>query len=161
MKKNNSIFWILGAGVFALLIFGVSKVVGSNEKLTREYDALFLKYATKYGLDPKMLKAIALNESTLGKNKGYEPIGGTSGLMQIKLSTAKDFFKNLTSLELTSDEKQVESAAAFLSSLSKQFNGDEKKTVMSYNQGAGNTRSGKTFAQPYWEKYLKHKQLIG
>ena len=158
---KNSFLWILGIGILSLIVFGVSKVVGSNEKLTRQYDALFLKYATKYGLDPKMLKAIALNESTLGKNKGYEPIGGTTGLMQIKLSTARDFFKNLTAIELEDDEKQIETASAFLASLKKQFNGDERKYVMSYNQGAGNTRAGKEFAKPYWEKYLKHKQLIG
>lgn len=158
---KNSFLWAIGAGILALIIFGVSKVVGSNEKLTRDYDALFIKYASKYGLNPLMLKAIALNESTLGKNKGYEPIGGTTGLMQIKLSTARDFFKNLTAIELENDEKQIETASAFLASLSKQFNGDERKTVMSYNQGAGNTRAGKEFAKPYWEKYLKHKQLIG
>ena len=158
---KNSFLWILGIGILSLIVFGVSKVVGSNEKLTRQYDALFLKYATKYGLDPKMLKAIALNESTKKKNKGYEPIGGTTGQMQIKLSTARDFFKNLTAIELEDDEKQIETASAFLASLKKQFNGDERKYVMSYNQGAGNTRSGKEYAKPYWEKYLKHKQLIG
>lgn len=161
MQKDNALFWAIGAGVLVIIIFGVSKVVGSNEKLTRQYDALFLKYATKYGLDAKMLKAIALNESTLGKNKGYEPIGGTTGLMQIKLSTARDFFKNLTAIELESDEKQIETASAFLASLKKQFNGDERKYVMSYNQGAGNTRAGKEYAADYYLKYLKHKQLIG
>lgn len=158
MKKEYVIFLILG--IVSLLTFGASKLVGSNDKLTRQYDELFLKYAVKFGLDPKMLKAIALNESSLGKNKGYEPIGGTTGLMQIKLSTAQDFFKNLTAVELEKDEKQVESAAAFLASLKKQFPGDEKKVVMSYNQGAGNTRAGKTYALPYWEKYLKNKALI-
>ena len=158
---KDSTLWIFGIGIFALIILGVSKVVGSNEKLTRQYDELFIKYANKYGLNPKMLKAIALNESTLGKNKGYEPIGGTTGLMQIKLSTARDFFKNLTATELENDEKQIETASAFLSSLSKQFSNDERKTVMSYNQGAGNTRAGKEYASGYWDKYLKHKQLIG
>lgn len=158
---KNSYLWAIGIGFFALLVFGVSKVVGSNEKLTRQYDALFLKYASKYGLDAKMLKAIALNESTLGKNKGYEPIGGTTGLMQIKLSTARDFFKNLTATQLENDEIQIETASAFLASLKKQFVGDERKIVMSYNQGAGNTRAGKEYAKPYWEKYLKHRQLIG
>ena len=157
--KNIWIF--VGVGLIALIVFGVSKMVGSNEKLTREYDELFLKYAVKYGLDPKMLKAIALNESTLGKNKGYEPIGGTTGLMQIKLTTAKDFFPKMTSEDLEKDENQVMAASAFLASLKKQFNGDEQKFVMSYNQGAGNTRAGKLYALPYWEKYLKHKALVG
>lgn len=158
---KNWLWWLLGAGFLFLIVKGVQMIVGSNEKLTRQYDSLFIKYAQEYGLNPIMLKAIALNESTLGKNKGYEPKGGTTGLMQIKLSTAQDFFKNLTAMELDKDETQIKTASAFLASLSKQFPGDEKKIVMSYNQGAGATRAGKTYAQPYWEKYLKHKQLIG
>lgn len=158
---KNWYLWLLGAGFLYLIFKGVQMIVGSNEKLTRQYDSLFIKYGQEFGLDPKMLKAIALNESTLGKNKGYEPKGGTTGLMQIKLSTAQDFFKNLTATELEKDEVQIKTASAFLASLKKQFNGDEKKTVMSYNQGAGATKAGKTYADPYWEKYLKHKQLIG
>lgn len=158
---KNAIWWILGAGLFYVIFLGVKKFVGSNEKLTRQYDSLFIKYAKDYKLNPLMLKAIALNESTLGKNKGYEPKGGTTGLMQIKLSTAQDFFKNLTAMELDKDEVQIKTASAFLASLSKQFSGDEKKIVMSYNQGAGATRAGKTYAEEYWQKYLKHKQLIG
>ena len=158
---KNILWWALGAGFLYLIFKGVSVIVGSNEKLTRQYDSLFIKYANEYGLDSKMLKAIALNESTLGKNKAYEPKGGTTGLMQIKLSTAQDFFKNLTAIELDKDEVQIKTASAFLASLKKQFAGDEMKIVMSYNQGAGATRAGKTYAQGYWEKYLKHKQLLG
>lgn len=139
----------------------VNETIGSNGKLTRQYDALFLKYATKYKLDPKMLKAIALNESSLGKNKGYEPKGGTNGLFQIKLSTARDFIKDLLPHQLETDEKQVETAALYLSSLSRMFKGDEKKIVMSYNQGQGATLKGKTYAEGYYQKYLKHKELIG
>lgn len=158
MKKE---YWIvLVLLVLGLITFGVSKLVGSNEKLSRAYDELFIKYGAMFGIDPKTLKAIALNESSLGKNKGYEPIGGTTGLMQIKLSTAKDFFPSLTAADLEKDDNQVKAAAAFLASLKKQFPGDEKKLVMSYNQGAGNTRAGKEYALGYWEKYLKNKALV-
>lgn len=155
-------FWAIIIIFFVLGFFGAKKlIVGSNEKLTRQYDDLFNKYGSRYGISPRLLKAIALNESSLGKNKGYEPKGGTTGLMQIKLSTAKDFFPQLTASELEKDEVQVMTASAFLASLKKQFNGDERKMVMAYNQGAGATRQGKMYASGYYEKYEKHKKLVG
>ena len=158
MQDKKIIYFILF--FLVLLIFGVSKIVGMNDKLTREYDELFIKYGLLYGIDPKILKAIALNESTLGKNKGYEPKGGTTGLMQIKLSTARDFFPKLTAEELEKDEIQVMTASAFLASLKKTFKGDVKKMVMAYNQGAGATLNGKQYALGYWDKFQKHLNLV-
>lgn len=164
MKNNNWILYIsafvIGFIVFAEKKYQISSTLFNLAKKTT-YDELFKKYASRYGLDWKMLKAIALNESSLGLNKGLEPKGGTVGLMQIKLSTARDYFKNLSDLDMYKDEIQVMSASAFLADLKKQFNGDIKKIVMSYNQGAGATRLGRTYALPYWEKYQKHLQAIG
>lgn len=162
--KNNW-FYILFFGLIGIIIFAEKKyeISSSLFNLAKKttYDGLFKKYASKYNLDWKMLKAIALNESSLGLNKGYEPKGGTVGLMQIKLSTAQDYFKHLTAKDMFDDETQIMSASAFLADLKRQFNGDIKKTVMSYNQGAGATRSGRTYALPYWEKYQKHLQAVG
>lgn len=153
MNKTKVILGLIALIALVVLVF--KKVMN----LTTEYDHLFIKYANKHGLDWKMLKAIALNESTLGKNKGYEPKGGTVGLMQIKLSTARDYYPNLTDKDMMNDEIQVMSASAFLRDLLNKTK-DVKKAVMSYNQGLGNTLKGKTYADPYWAKYLKHYDLI-
>lgn len=154
MNNTKIILGLIGLIAIVVLVF--KKVMN----LTTEYDHLFIKYANKHGLDWKMLKAIALNESSLGKNKGYEPKGGTFGLMQIKLSTAQDYYPNLTAKDMYDDEIQVMSASAFLSDLLKRTNKDVQKAVMSYNQGLGNTLKGKTYAEPYWKKYLKHYDLL-
>lgn len=168
MKKDSWIFWLVIIVVFIAGGFGVKKMlVGSNEKLTREYDALFLKYAQKYGLDPKMLKAIALHESSLGqdprvKNKQLSRDGKTYGIFQIKLSVAQHYIKGITLDDLiNSPERGIEAAAAFLADLKKKFNNDEKKIVISYNQGETHTKRGENFYGDYYDVYLKNKQLIG
>lgn len=136
------------------------KISGVND----EYDELFKKYGKKEGVPPIMLKAIALNESWLGKYDDEEPIGGTTGLMHIKLSTAQDFgdfsWWDFSDLNPFRDENQIEAAAKYLKHLTKRF-GDEKRVVMSYNQGEGNTANGKEYAQEYWERYNRNKKRLG
>jgi soluble lytic murein transglycosylase-like protein len=157
MKENLKFYSFIALGILVLAMI-VKKVTDISE----EYDALFIKYANKEGLDWKMLKAISMNESSLGKNKGYEPIGGTVGLMQIKLSTASDYYDNLTSNDMYDDEIQVMTASAFLRDLLDKTGNDIKKAVMSYNQGLGNTLKGKTYASSYYEKYINnYKKLLG
>jgi soluble lytic murein transglycosylase-like protein len=168
MKKGNYLYWILGLGFLIAILFGARKlIVGSNETLTREYDALFLKYAQKYGLDAKMLKAIALHESSLGqdkrvRNKQVSRDGKTFGIFQIKLSVAQHYIKGITLDDLiNSPEKGIEAASAFIADLKKKFNGDEKKIVISYNQGETHTKKGENFYGDYYDVYLKNKKLIG
>lgn len=133
----------------------------SDSKWSDKYDALFIKYANRYGLDWKMLKAIAIKESTLGenplvKNNLLSTDGLTYGLMQIKYTTAKFYIKDLTLDQLRyNPERQIEAAAAYLGDLKKKFNGDVKKMVISYNQGETNTKNGKDYTGTYYPKYLQ------
>jgi membrane-bound lytic murein transglycosylase MltF len=156
MKDKTTYFLFFG---IVALILGIV-YMGLNSKWTNAYDALFVKYANKHGLDWKMLKAVAMNESSLGKNKGYEPRGGTTGLMQIQLQTAIRFIKGITASELVDDEKQIEAAAGYLAFLKKKFNGDNHKIIISYNQGEGNTAKGKDYTKDYYTKYINHYQEI-
>lgn len=142
-------------------------VIGTNKKLTSEFDHLFLKYAKKYNLDPVMLKAIAIHESSLGqdprvKNKQVSRDGKTFGIFQIKLSVAQYYIKGVTLDDLiNSPEKGIECASAFIADLKRKFNGDEKKIVVSYNQGETHTKNNKNYYGDYYDHYLKNKKLIG
>ena len=137
-----------------------SGISGVNDK----WDDLFRKYGEQENVSPKLLKTIAMNESWLGEYSGNEPIGNTSGLMHIKLSTAQDFgdynYWSFSDLNPYRDENQIEAAAKYLKYLSGLFNGDEKKIVMSYNQGQGNTLAGKNYAQDYWDRYNRNKERL-
>lgn len=157
--KLKPLHWLI-IGVLILMIATSGTVVYTAlkskdpKKWTDKYNELFLSFGKLYNVRPELLKAIAMKESSLGKNKGFEPIGGTSGLMQIKLSTA-NWLRSLrklapiTEVQLKDDSVQVEHAAMYMRYLLDYFKGDESKAIMSYNQGQGNTAQGKTYAAPY------------
>ena len=136
------------------------------------FDPLYQKYGAQYGIDWKLLKAIALNESLNGTYPSValglrEPANEDSvsddglsyGLMQVTLTTAQDFRKNTTMEDLNNPEIAVEIAAKFFQWAYKQFPNDSgetqrKKVVMSYNQGVAGTQKGRTAALPYYERFL-------
>jgi soluble lytic murein transglycosylase-like protein len=124
------------------------------------------------------LKAIALNESTLGTNPkvalGLKEPGNSAsvsydglswGLMQVRVETANDFIKGTTFKDLNDPQKAVKIAAMFIAWIMRQFPNDKgedlkKKVFMSYNQGVGGTKKGYTGAAPYWDKSQKHLAMI-
>lgn len=152
--KNNYLILFVIAGVGALLF------LKSDSKWSSKYDALFIKYANKYGLDWKMLKAIAIKESTLGENPRVKAgqvstDGLTYGLMQMKFSTAKYYLKGLTEIDFrTNYDQQIHAAALFLADLKKKYGWSGKKLVISYNQGETHTKNGKDYTGDYYPKYL-------
>lgn len=173
-------------GILIMLAGGTAaaaKVIITNSKMTKEpywskWDALFQKYGTQYGVDWKLLKAICMTESGLGTHPSVQlgiqdPTNPKSvsddklswGLMQIRVATANDFEKGVTFKDLNNPDTAVRIAAKLFAWLKKQFPNDTgetlvKKIVMSYNQGAGATKQGKTYAAPYYDKYVKHRDLI-
>lgn len=161
MKGKNILFILIGV----LVLVAIQRQVS---KWSTKYDAIFMKYASKYGLDWKMLKAIAIKESTLGENKRVKSgqvstDGLTYGLMQIKYSVAKFYLGANAGDELsfrTNFEKQIEAAAAYLADLKKKFNGDTKKMVISYNQGETHTKNGKDYTGDYYPKYLEFYRQV-
>lgn len=181
--------YAIGAGIL-LSLFGkkaaaaaastISNLTGSmyKEPQWSKWDSLFKKYGTQFGVDWKLLKAICMTESGLGTHptvvRGLkDPTDPKSvsedklswGLMQIRVVTANDFEKGITFKDLNNPDTAVRIAAKFFAWLKKQFPNDTgetltKKIVMSYNQGAGATKSGKTYAAPYYEKYKKNIAII-
>jgi len=149
-----------------------------KEPAFSKFDSLFKKYGTEYGVDWKILKAIAMVESGLGTHPSVilglkEPSNPKSvsddklswGLMQFRVSTANDLEKGITYKDLNNPDTAVRLAAKFFVWLKKQFPTDTgdvliKKMVMSYNQGAAATKQGKTFALPYYDKFMKMYSFV-
>jgi membrane-bound lytic murein transglycosylase MltF len=143
-----------------------------------KYDGFFKRWATAYGVDWKWLKAIAMNESSLGLHPSValglkDPTNKASvsddklswGLMQMRLDTAKQFDSYATIEDLNNPTKIIKYSAQFLEWVIKQFPRDSgeslrRKVIMSYNQGVGNTLKGKTYASGYYDKFLKHLEYI-
>lgn len=159
---------LLGVAVGMVILVNQSKGAQTEKPVSSswtKYDDLFKKYGRNSGISWEWLKAIALNESNLGRDSlvaaGKVSSDGLSwGLMQLKQSTANDFKKGVTIADLNNAEISIEIAAKYLAMLYKLFSGDQKKIIMSYNQGQGNTLKGKTYAQGYYDKWLRNLSLV-
>lgn len=126
-----------------------------------QYDEMFKRAGLKYAIPWRWLKAIAMNESSLGKDwrvrLGQVSSDGKSyGLMQVTLATGEDLDPDVTAEKLNDPEYSVNLAAKYLKQLALMFNGDRESIVMSYNQGPGNTRNGKTYAAEYYARFQRN-----
>ena len=158
-----------------------SNIVSKTSAAPKEFDRLdsvFKATATKYGLDWKMLKAIALNESTLGKNErvrqgliSYDNLSW--GLMQFTVKTAMDFDKTASATKLKDEKYSIDLAGQYFRMLSTMFKGNVRDMVMSYNHGQGNQKRFVELeklgtlkltefpaGRQYWEKYNKNLVLV-
>ncbi len=138
--------------------------VGSVTDWTR-YDSLFKRYASINGFPWEWAKAIALNESNLGRDplvvkKTWSSDGKSRGLMQLTIPTARDYQKNVTPEQLDDPETSVRIASQYLGYLYKRYSGDPMKVIMSYNQGQGNTDNGKTYALGYFQRWQKNLEQV-
>ena len=85
--------------------------------------------ATKYGVDPKLVSAVAEAES--GGNQSAVSDAGAIGVMQLMPETAAALGVN------PYDEQQnIEGGAKYLKQMLDSFGGDVKKAVAAYNAGA-------------------------
>ncbi len=154
----------------AALIFGF-EVKGSH--VITGYDYLYKKYASINGLDWKMLKAIASVESNEGKHPSvaygiFNPSdvenskssdGLSWGLMQVTVTTARDYDSRASAEKLNDPEYSVKIASQHLAYLNKLFPNQPEWIVKSYNQGQGNSLKEKRgqikgYASGYWLKYM-------
>ena len=160
---------IILLGVVVLLVVldsqGVNVVTG--------YDYLYKKHAAINGLDWKMLKAIAsvesneglhpsvaygiLNPSDIENSKSSD--GLSWGLMQVTVTTARDYDLKASAEKLNDPEYSVKLASLHLAYLKKLFPDQVEWIVKSYNQGQGNSLKEKRgdikgYASGYWLKYM-------
>lgn len=178
--------WLL-AGLFGgVLYMGRQKIEDTIEEMSdswTEFDGLFKKYGLKYDVPWQWLKAIALNESSLGSHpsvaegirnpsniEGSKSSDGKSwGLMQVTLATARDLDFSATAEKLNNPEYSVNLAADYLNRLAGKFSQVDVRyvewVIKSYNQGPGNTmkeKSGQSsgFAQAYWERFQRNLERV-
>lgn len=155
-------YLILIAGIFSFAL--ISK---ADEGIpVKNLDELFQSAANRYSLaDWKILKAIAIIESSLGQNKlvkqGLVSSDGKSyGLMQVTLYTAKSLAgRVVTPEELNNNEISVDLAAKLFSELEDQFPDDLQSQVRAYNGGPKLALGAATL--PYWKKFQVAYQSIG
>lgn len=182
---------LLFGGILAFVILSGSTlaknkiedtIVSNSDSFTR-FDDLFRKYANLYSVPFYWLKAIAMNESSLGEApsvkrgindptniEGSKSSDGKSwGLMQVTLTTARDLDPSATQVKLNNPEYSVKLAAQYLRKLSGMFSVVDTRweewVIKSYNQGPGNTRkeiagAGGGYAEEYWLRWQRNRRLI-
>jgi len=150
------------------------------------YDDLFKKYGSMYGVDWKFLKRISWIESNTGLNsrvaiglktptniEGSKSYDGLSwGLMQMTLTTAKDYDKTATAVKLNNPNYAIDLAARHIKMLKTLFS-NERDVAMAYNQGQGNQKkflasekAGTLLttqypqARDYWNKFNIAKGVV-
>lgn len=148
------------------------------------FDSLFKKYGEKHKVPWQWLKAIALNESDLGRErsvkrgleKPYDIEGSKSfdglswGLMQVTIRTARELDPTATEVKLNNPEYSINLGAMYISKVSRYFSTlDPRYTewvIKSYNQGPGNTQKEikgqiKGYAGEYWERFQRNLKRVG
>lgn len=104
----------------------------SKTSKTTSLDAIFDKAAKTYGVDVKLLKAIAKQESNFQTDVVSK--AGAQGIMQLMPATAKAMgVKNAMN-----PEENIMGGAKLISQLLKKYNGDIKLALAGYNAGTGN-----------------------
>lgn len=180
------IYLALGAIAFLGLSFKeeIGEAVTSSIQPANwtRFDATFKKWGEVYQIPWTWLKAIAINESSLGSYpsvarglaspkdiEGSKSQDGLSwGLMQVTIKTAKGLDPSATEEKLNNADYSIQLAAKYLKQLSTQFPKPDYRYVewiiKSYNQGPGNTRkeiaSGKGYANEYWERFQRNLKKV-
>lgn len=134
-----------------------------------KYDNLFKKYATQYQIPWQWLKAIAINESDLGRDKrvrlGVASRDGKSwGLMQLTVPTASEMMggESVPPEDLNFPYISIQLAAKYVATLCHLFKGNMQDVVMAYNQGPGNQLKGNKSpgVLQYYKDFERHLEAV-
>lgn len=183
MKKEYIILSILGFYLYMSRYSLKGYVVRATKNWTT-FDPLFEKYAVRYSVPSTWLKAICMNESSLGLaesvrsglsdplnvegSKSYD--GKSWGLMQVTLTTARDMDISATPQKLNNAEYSIDLGARYVAQMMRRFDRNDPRyiewVIKSYNQGPGNTdkeRKGsiqKGYADEYWARFQRNLKLV-
>ena len=137
----------------AAYIVHINPNVSMNEaaNMVRYFDA----YGRIYGVDPKLLMAVAQCESTY--YTGILNSSNCAGLMQIKLSTGAAY--GFSKAQLLQMKPNIQMGSIYLGQALTTFNGDRVKALSSYNWGIGSVQKG-SYNTKYAEKVLSKYDRI-
>ena len=108
--------------------------VAESKKNKEQLHAIIEQVASRYNVDPALIKAIVMAES------GYNPKAvskkGAMGLMQLMPSTAQE----LGVKELFNPKDNVEAGVRYFKQLLRRFGGDVRLALAAYNAGSTKVR---------------------
>lgn len=110
----------------------IYKTVPKVERKAIDITPLILKYATKYDLDPWLIRGVIEVESAFRPN-ARSPVGA-GGLMQLMPGTAS----YLGCRDRFDPEQNIAAGARYLRMMKDRFNGNEDLMIAAYNAGPGN-----------------------
>lgn len=120
----------------------VNYILNYNGSLSKTYSQelvfMFKRASEIYGVDVKLLMAIAHKESTF--NPGAVSRSGARGLMQIMPATAAGF--GVSTAQLSDPRTNINIGASMISTGIKNYNGDTAKALSAYNQGSARVSRG-------------------
>jgi soluble lytic murein transglycosylase-like protein len=96
-----------------------------------QYDAQITAAATKYGIDPALLKGLIRQESNF--HPSAQSGAGAQGLTQLMPGTAS----SLGVTDPTDPAQAIDGGAKYLSQQLQRFGGDASKALAAYNAGPG------------------------
>ena len=158
---------LIGIGVYLII-----KGTESNNTNTQEasvyspntdYDWRDYIYtaARKYDVDPDLIKAIIMTESSGRPNairhewNGYDSIG----LMQVTIPAARDVGYTGDESGLFNPITNIEYGTKYLKHLLDEFNGNMYLAVAAYNAGAYNVKHGR-YSRRYVSTVLKYYRMF-
>ena len=142
---------VIGLGILALVF------------KKRDLDSIFKSVGRSEGVDWKLIKAVAMKESSLRPNiRTPEPDGTTTyGLMQVKYETAEWLGFKGRPEQLLSPKVNVTWGTRYLKYQLKRYNGDIAKSVAAYNMGTARySPSGGFLNQAYVTAVLANQTQV-
>ncbi len=106
-------------------------------KWTTKYDGLIKKYANKYNVEARLVKALMKRESEFNPNA--KSGAGAIGLMQLMPATGRE----MGAKNLYDPEQNIEAGVKYLRKMLDIYHGNKELAVAAYNAGPGNVRNGR------------------
>lgn len=118
-------------------------------KWSTKYDSLITKYAQKYNVDAKLVKALMKRESEFNPNA--KSGAGAIGLMQLMPATARE----MGAKDPYNPEQNIEAGVKYLKKMLDRYNGNKELAIAAYNAGPGNIKNGKIPQNGETPKHVK------
>ena len=162
MRKNEIALLVFGVALFVIVYFYGRDALALTKKTiydVSDYDELINNYAAHFGLDPLLIRAVIMQESSWRPDvMGYD--GRSVGLMQITLPLAQDYFGHAVTFDdIAEPDINIHIGAWYLAKLMRRYNGDLNKALDGYNEGPGNVDKGRDIS--YSDSVLAYYRAYG